>query len=126
MDPLGFGLENFNAIGAWRTDGKMPLDVSGALPDGRSFQTPAQLKALLKGDRDAYVRGLTEKLPMYAMGRGLERFDRPAVTAVAAKLASQDYKFSPLVLDIVNSLPFQMRQARETTQVASKIGESSK
>jgi len=127
MDPLGFGLENFNAIGAWRTtDGKLPLDVSGALPDGRSFQTPAQLKALLKGDREAYVRGLTEKLLMYAIGRGLERFDRPAVTAVSARLAAQDYKFSQLVLGIVNSLPFQMRHARETTQVAAKIGEGPK
>jgi cytochrome c551/c552 len=63
MDPLGFGLENFNAIGAWRTqDGKFPVDGSGALPDGRSFRTPAELKALLKGDRDVFVRGLTEKL----------------------------------------------------------------
>lgn len=127
MDPLGFGLENFNAIGAWRTeDGKLPLDVSGSLPDGRSFQTPAQLKALLKGDRDAFVRGLTEKLLMYAIGRGLERYDRPAVTGITTKLASQDYKFSQLVLDIVNSLPFQMRHARETNQVAANMGERSR
>jgi len=129
MDPLGFGLENFNAIGAWRTeDGKNPLDVSGSLPDGRSFQTPAELKALLKNghDRDAYVRGLTEKLMMYALGRGLERYDRPAVTAITDKLASQDYKFSRLVMGIVNSLPFQMRQARQTAQIASTMGERSK
>jgi hypothetical protein len=129
MDPLGFGLENFNAIGAWRTeDGKNPLDVSGSLPDGRSFQTPAELKALLKNghDRDAYVRGLTEKLMMYALGRGLERYDRPTVTAITDKLASQDYKFSQLVMGIVNSLPFQMRQARQTAQVASTMGERSK
>ena len=80
MDPLGFGLENFNAIGAWRTqDGKFPVDASGALPDGRSFQTPAQLKAILKADRDVFVRGLTEKLLIYALGRGLERYDRPTV-----------------------------------------------
>ncbi len=129
MDPLGFGLENFNAIGAWRTeDGKNALDVSGSLPDGRSFQTPAQLKALLKDghDCDAYIRGLTEKLLMYALGRGLERYDRPAVTAIAAKLSSQDYKFSQLVLGIVNSLPFQMRQSHQTSQIASTMGERSK
>ena len=127
MDPLGFGLENFNAIGAWRTeDGKLPLDVSGLLPDGRSFQTPAQLKALLKGDRDAFARGLTEKLLMYAIGRGIERYDRPAVSGITTKLASQDYRFSQLVLDIVNSLPFQMRRAGETNQVTASMGERSK
>jgi hypothetical protein len=127
MDPLGFGLENFNAIGAWRTeDGKFPVDATGALPDGRSFKTPVELKALLTGDRDAFVRGLTEKLLMYALGRGLERYDRPAVVEITNKLSSQDYKFSALVLEIVDSLPFQMRRARESSQLASTIKESSK
>jgi hypothetical protein len=127
MDPLGFGLENFSAIGAWRTeDGKFPVDASGALPDGRSFQTPAQLKALLKADREAYVRGLTEKLLMYALGRGLERYDRPTVSEITYKLASKDYKFSQLVLGIVNSLPFQMRSARDANQVATSMGDRSK
>ena len=127
MDPLGFGLENFNAIGAWRTqDGKFPVDASGALPDGRSFQTPAQLKALLKGDREAFVRGLTGKLLIYALGRGLERYDRPTVAAIAARLPAQDYRFSQLVLGIVNSLPFQMRSAGETGDVAATVGEQSK
>ena len=74
------------------------MDASGALPDGRSFQTPAQLKAILKADRDVFVRGLTEKLLIYALGRGLERYDKPAVAEIAAKLPSQDYKFSQLVL----------------------------
>jgi len=112
MDPLGFGLENFNAIGAWRTeDGKFPVDANGSLPDGRSFQTPTELKALLKADREAFVRGLTEKLLIYALGRGIERYDRPVVAAIADRLPSRDYKFSELVLEIVNSLPFQMRRA---------------
>ena len=110
MDPLGFGLENFSAIGAWRTtDGKFPVDASGALPDGRSFQTPAELKALLKADRDAFVGGLTEKLMIYALGRGVERYDRPTIKQITSKLAQQDYKFSQLVSGIVGSLPFQMR-----------------
>jgi hypothetical protein len=127
MDPLGFGLENFDAIGAWRTqDGKFPVDSSGALPDGRSFQTSAQLKAILKADRDVIVRGLTEKLLIYALGRGLERYDKPTVTEIAAKLPSQDYKFSQLVLGIVNSLPFQMRSARETGPVTAAIKDRSK
>ena len=102
MDPLGFGLENFNAIGEWRTqDGKFPVDAGGSLPDGRSFQTPEQLKKLLQADRNAFVRGLTEKLLIYALGRGLERYDKPTVTEIAAKLPAQDYKFSQLVLGIV-------------------------
>lgn len=108
MDPLGFGLENFDAIGAWRTqDGKFAVDATGSLPNGRSFEGPVQLKALLKEDKDLFVQAMTEKLLTYALGRGLERFDRPVVAAIAAK----DYKFSELVLEIVNSLPFQNRRS---------------
>jgi Protein of unknown function (DUF1592)/Protein of unknown function (DUF1588)/Protein of unknown function (DUF1587)/Protein of unknown function (DUF1585)/Protein of unknown function (DUF1595) len=127
MDPLGFGLENFNAIGAWRTEeGKFPVDASGVLPDGRTFQTPAQLKALLIGDRDIFANCLVEKLLTYALGRGLERYDKPAQAEIAAKLASQDYRFSQLVLDIVNSLPFQMRTARPPGEVATTMGDRRK
>lgn len=109
MDPLGFGLENFNAIGAWRTeDGKLPVDASGVLPDGRSFRTVAELKGLLKQDRDVFARALTEKLMIYALGRGLERYDRPTVKEITAKLPASGYKFSSLVLGIVDSLPFEM------------------
>jgi hypothetical protein len=107
----------------WRTqDGKFAIDATGSLPDGRSFQTPSELKALLDADRDAFVRGLTEKLLIYALGRGLERYDRPAVTEITARLASHDYKFSQLVLGIVNSLPFRMRSPRESGQIAGSMG----
>ena len=124
MDPLGFGLENFNAIGAWRTqDGNFPVDASGVLPDGRSFQTPSQLRALLVQDRGAFVSCLVEKLLTYSLGRGLERYDKRAQAEIIARLSSQDYKFSELVLDIVNSLPFQMRS---TGMVASAKGYRSK
>jgi hypothetical protein len=127
MDPLGFGLENFNAIGAWRTeDGQFPVDASGVLPDGRRFETPAQLKALLLEDRNVFVSCLTEKLLTYALGRGLERFDKPTLAGIVRKLPPQEYKFSQLVLDIVSSMPFQMRGARQTSEVASTIGERSK
>ena len=127
MDPLGFGLENFDAIGAWRTeDGNFPVDASGSLPGGRSFTGPIELKALLKEDRDAFVRGLTEKLLTYALGRGLERFDRPAVATITAKLPSQDYRFSELVLGIARSLPFQMRRATQPSMVTANIGDKSK
>jgi hypothetical protein len=126
MDPLGFGLENFDAIGAWRTvDGKFPVDASGSLPGGRSFSGPVELKSLLvKQDRDAFVRGLSEKLLTYALGRGLERFDKPVVSRIAARLPSHDYRFSQLVLEIVNSLPFQHRRAKEDKLLtASSSGE---
>ncbi len=111
MDPLGFGLENFDAIGAWRTqDGKFPIDASGSLPDGRSFQGPQELRAILKTDRNAFSECLTEKLLTYALGRGLERYDRPTVKKISGSLTTHEYRFSSLVLEIVNSLPFQMRR----------------
>jgi hypothetical protein len=112
MDPLGFGLENFNAVGAWRTqDGDFPIDAAGVLPNGKSFAGPAQLKALLQEDRNAFVRGVAEKLLTYGLGRGLERYDKPVVASIAAKMPASNYRFSSLVLGIVNSLPFQMRRA---------------
>jgi hypothetical protein len=111
MDPLGFGLENFNAIGAWRAqDGKFPVDASGTLPDGRSFKGPRELKSLLKADRDVFAEGLTDKLLTYALGRGLESYDKPTVKKIANRLASENYRFSSLVLEIIKSLPFQMRR----------------
>jgi hypothetical protein len=114
MDPLGFGLENLNAIGAWRDrDGKFPVDASGTLPGGKSFQGPKELKTLMMAQRDAFVAGLTEKMLTYALGRGLERFDNPAAATIETGLAAHDYRFSQLVLGIVNSLPFQMKRAQE-------------
>ncbi len=112
MDPLGFGLENYDAIGAWRvTDAKFPVDASGVLPDGRTFQGPDDLKVILKSDRDAFAECITEKLLTYALGRGLERYDKRTVKAITGRLADHDYRFSALVLEIVTSLPFQMRRA---------------
>jgi hypothetical protein len=111
MDTLGFGLENFNAIGAWRTqDGKFPVDASGTLPDGRSFTGPRGLKEILKSDSRAFAEGLTEKLLTYALGRGLERYDQPTVKKIAGQVAANNYRFSGLVLEIAKSLPFQMRR----------------
>ena len=111
MDPLGFGLENFDAIGAWRTqDGKFPIDASGMLPDGRSFIGPNELKAILKADRNAFAEGLTEKLLIYAVGRGLESYDKATVKQIVTRLAAEDYRFSRLVVEIASSVPFQMRK----------------
>ncbi|HYP07950.1 MAG TPA: DUF1592 domain-containing protein [Bryobacteraceae bacterium] len=108
MDPLGFGLENFDAVGAWRTeDGKFAIDNSGTLPDGRSFKGPAGLRELLANEKDAFTHGMVDKMLTYALGRGLERFDRPVVKRIATSVAENNYRFSALILQIVNSLPFQ-------------------
>ena len=111
MDPLGFGLENYDAIGRWRTvDGTFPIDASGKLPSGKSFTTPAQMMSILVEGRDAFTRSLSEKLLTYALGRGLERYDRPAIQLISQRAAQHDYRFSGLVLEIVNSMPFRMRR----------------
>ncbi len=113
MDPLGFGLENYNAIGEWRDkDGKFAIDASGVLPDGRQFNGPAGLKAILTANRDAFARCMTEKLLTYALGRGVESYDRPVVNVIVRQLAAGDYRFASLVLGIVNSMPFQMQEER--------------
>jgi hypothetical protein len=115
MDPLGFGLENFDAVGAWRSmDGKFPIDASGSLPDGDDFTGPVELAAILKAEEDAFARSLTSKLMTYALGRGLERYDTKTVKLIASRLPARGYKFSALVLEIVNSLPFQSRRATHT------------
>jgi hypothetical protein len=114
MDPLGFGLENFDAIGAWRTkDGEHDIDASGKLPDGQSFNGPPELRKILTADRDAFTVGMTERMLTYALGRGLESYDRRTVRSIAGETAEQDYRFSSLVAGIVKSLPFQHRQEGE-------------
>jgi mono/diheme cytochrome c family protein len=111
MDPLGFGLENFDAIGAWRTaDGNFPIDATGVLPDGRKFTGPEELRAILSSERDAFAEAITSKLLTYALGRGLERYDRKTVKHIAARLPRYNYRFSGLVMEIVNSLPFTSRR----------------
>jgi mono/diheme cytochrome c family protein len=111
MDPLGFGLENFDAVGAWRTkDGKFDVDASGTLPDGQKFEGSAGLKAILKKKDGLFRHCLSEKLMTYALGRGLEYYDRCAVDRVADLTATNDNKFSGLVLAIVQSEPFQLRR----------------
>jgi hypothetical protein len=116
MDPLGFGLENFDAVGAWRThDGDLPIDASGVLPDGRAFDGPAGLRAVLLERRGAFARCLTEKLLTYALGRGLDRGDCRAVADVARKLTDNEYRFSAVVLAIAHCDPFQGRTGRGGT-----------
>jgi len=114
MDPLGFALDNFDAIGRWRdNEGTTPVDPSGVLPDGKQFQGPAELrKILLTQDRE-FARTVTEKLLQYALGRGVEYFDEPVVRQIVREAAPNDYRWSSLVVGIVKSTPFQMRRSRE-------------
>ena len=117
MDPLGFGLENFDAIGEWRDkDGKFDIDASGVLPDGRKFNGPGELRDIILSNKAAFADAVTEKMMTYALGRGVERYDRMAVKQITTRLAASDFKFSTLVIGIVESLPFQMRRGESTSQ----------
>jgi hypothetical protein len=111
MDPLGFALENYDGIGRWRTtEGKFPIDANGQLPDGTTFSGATELKALLRAKSPQFVRGFSEKMLTYALGRGLESYDKPAIEKIASRVESDGYRFSAVVDGIVNSAPFQMRQ----------------
>ncbi len=110
MDPLGFGLENYNAIGAWRDkDGNFPVDSTGTLPDGRSFKGAAELASILLLDKDDFAECIADKLLTYALGRGLTPSDQAAVRSIALRLAAHDYKFSSLVLGVVDTPEFRLR-----------------
>jgi hypothetical protein len=112
MDPLGLSLENFDAIGRWRTLGEAstPVDASGVLPDGTRFEGPDGLRdSLLRSDR--FVTTLTGKMMTYALGRGLEHYDAPAVRTILKDAAPDDYRMSSLILGVVQSAPFRMRRA---------------
>ena len=126
MDPVGFALENFDAVGAWRTsEPGGPIDASGQLADGRPVNGVATLRAAIVDRPDLFVGTLTEKLMTYAVGRGVDARDMPAVRAVMRAAAANDYKFSSIVLGIVRSVPFRMRTTpgptdAETTRTARK------
>ncbi len=113
MDVLGFGLENYDAIGRWRTtDGKFPVDPSGSFPNGKSFSSPAEMKQLLLENLPEFTTCLTEKLLTYAIGRGVETYDRRTVRDLVRQAATNDYKMQGLILGIVHSAPFQQRQGQ--------------
>ncbi len=113
MDPIGFGLENFNGIGAWREkDGKFDIDASGELPTGEKFKGPKELRSvLIKAKGKEFRRCAIEKMLTYALGRGLEYYDRCAINEIHDRMAKNNYRFSSLVNGIVQSTPFQMRKA---------------
>jgi hypothetical protein len=110
MDPIGFGLENYDAAGAYRTkDGNFDVDSSAVLPDGRKFTGARGLKQVLRADSEIFAKNFTSKLMTYALGRGLERSDRPVVDGITHSVARDDYKFDSIVMAIVQSRPFRMR-----------------
>jgi hypothetical protein len=120
MDPLGFALENYDAIGKWRTtDGGFPIDASGVLPSGRAFTNPAEMRKILSQMLPDVSRALTEKLLTYSLGRGLERYDKPTVRDITRKLEASGYGFQTLVMEVVRSLPFQSRRAEARPAVAA-------
>jgi hypothetical protein len=110
MDPIGFALENFDLIGAWRdTDGERPIDARAVLSDGTPISGPGDLRAALLGRADAFVETATEKLMTYALGRRLEYYDMPAIRGIVGNAGADDYRFSSLVLGVIMSDQFRRR-----------------
>jgi hypothetical protein len=119
MDPLGFALENFDAIGEWRSQDRWagtPIDASGELIDGTKVSSPADLRKALVGRAPQFVQTLTEKLMTYALGRSVEYYDMPVVRQIVRDAARENYRFSSIVTGIVRSAPFQMRKVPEAVQ----------
>ncbi len=111
MDPIGFGFENFDAVGRWRlNDGGTPINAADKLASGESFNGPAELKALLYKRKADFSRCLTDKMLTYALGRGMEHFDRATIESIVTSLEKQNGKFSALVIGVVKSMPFDMRR----------------
>jgi Protein of unknown function (DUF1592)/Protein of unknown function (DUF1588)/Protein of unknown function (DUF1587)/Protein of unknown function (DUF1585)/Protein of unknown function (DUF1595)/Cytochrome C oxidase, cbb3-type, subunit III len=111
MDPLGFGLENYDAVGRWRTkDGAFAIDATGTFPGGKTFSSPAELKALLMSRMPQFTRALAERMLTYALGRGVEPYDRLVVKDLVARTAADGYRVQALVQGIVASVPFQQRR----------------
>ncbi len=114
MDPLGFSLDNFDAVGAWRSkEYGLPIDASGQLADGTKVSGVVDLRKALLAHPERFVSTMTEKLMTYALGRGLEYYDMPVVRGITREAAKNDYRFSSIVMGIVKSTPFEMRRARD-------------
>jgi len=116
MDPLGFGLENYDGIGKWRTkDGKFAVDASGTLPDGRTFNGLAELRRALLAQLPLFAQNVTQKMMTYGLGRGLSRYDKIVAKDITSKLAESNYPFQSIIFEIVDSPPFQQRRGEITS-----------
>ena len=114
MDPIGFGLENFDAVGKWRrTDRGRVLDTAGVLPTGEKFSGPSELKKILLSRKDTFARNFAENLLTYALGRGLEYYDVCAVNSMLGSIKSRGYRCDELILEIVKSYPFRHRRNKD-------------
>ena len=112
MDPIGFALENYDAVGRWRTtDADAPIDASGTLFDGAAFRGVAELQAAILRHPEMFVSTFTEKLLTFSTGRGVAYYAGPAVRKIVRDASAADYRFSSLITGIVNSAPFRMRKA---------------
>jgi hypothetical protein len=122
MDPLGFTLENFDAVGKWRNeaDGET-VDPSAALPDGSTFAGIDGLRTYLADNKEDFVRTLGGKLLAYAIGRGLEYYDQPAIRKIARDAAAGDYRWSSVILGVVNSTPFIGAPAHSTERTEPRV-----
>jgi mono/diheme cytochrome c family protein len=124
MDPLGFGLENYDAVGRWRTtDGAFGIDATGTFPGGKTFGTPAELKALLRSRMPQFTQALAERMLTYALGRGVEPYDRLVVKDLVAQTAADGYRIQALVQGIVASVPFQQRRGERTLRSQEAKGQ---
>jgi hypothetical protein len=112
MDPIGFALENFDALGRWRADENgRPIEVSSALPDGTTVDGVEGVRRLVLRDAALFVEAMTGRLLMYALGRNVQHFDQPTIRVIARESSRQNYTFASLVYGVVNSVPFQSRMA---------------
>jgi len=112
MDPIGFALENYDAVGRWRTvDKGAPIDASGTLFDGTAFRGVADLEKAILAHPDLFVTTLSEKLLTFATGRGVDYYDAPAIRKIVRDAAADQYRFSSVIMGIVNSTPFRNRKA---------------
>jgi hypothetical protein len=112
MDPLGFSLENFDALGQWRTtDGDAPINATGVLLDGTKVDGPAALRRALVAQKEQFVKTVTGKLLTYALGREMEYYDAPAIRGIVRAAAPDNYRWSSTILTLVKSAPFQMRRS---------------
>jgi cytochrome c553 len=117
IDPLGFAFENYDAVGVFRTkEANKNIDVSGTLPDGRKINGMVDLKKALLADKEKFARHVTEKMLTYALGRGVEYYDKRAIDRIVSEVAKDDFKFSRMVIAIVQSEPFRLRRGKDQAQ----------
>jgi hypothetical protein len=113
MDPVGFAFENYDAVGRWRiTEEGTPIDAAGGLPDGSKFEGVAGLEQALLKRPEVFTTTFTEKLLTYALGRGVEYYDGPAVRRIVADAGANDFRFSSFIIGVIDSVPFQMRRSQ--------------